>query len=76
MALGAGREALNSKIDPSVGVVLHKKIGEDVKKGEPLCTAHYNQQARFRDIAQTLLKAFEVNSERVDPPPLIKRIVE
>ena len=36
MLLGAGRETVDSGIDPAVGLVLHKKVGDLVKEGEPL----------------------------------------
>lgn len=76
MALGAGREAVDSTIDPSVGVVLHKKIGDAVEKGEPLCTVFYNQESRWQAVRRSLLEAFEVGPVRVEPPPLIKRMIE
>jgi pyrimidine-nucleoside phosphorylase len=76
MALGAGREMIDSKIDLSVGVMLHKKIGDPVKTGEPLCTVCYNQKSKFHAVHPSLLKAFEVKPARVEPPPLIKQIVE
>jgi pyrimidine-nucleoside phosphorylase len=76
MALGAGRETVDSKVDPSVGVRLHKKIGDAVKTGEPMCTVFYNQKSKFHAVRPSLLKAFEVKPVRVEPPPLIKQIVE
>ena len=48
MALGAGRETVDSSIDPSVGILLNKKIGDRVEKGEPLCTVFYNKAAKLR----------------------------
>ena len=42
MLLGAGRARVDSKIDPSVGVILHKKVGDRVEVGEPLCTVLVN----------------------------------
>jgi len=76
MALGAGRETVDSRIDPSVGILLNKKIGDRVEKGEPLCTVFYNQGAKFDSVRQRLLEAFVIAPGRVEPPPLIKRIVE
>ena len=76
MALGAGRETVDSCIDPSVGILLNKKIGDRVGKGEPLCTVFYNQAARFDSVRQRLLEAFVIAPDRVESPPLIKRIVE
>jgi len=76
MALGAGRETVDSRIDPSVGILLNKKIGDPVEKGEPLCTVFYNRAAKFESVRQRLLEAFLIAPDRVEPPPLIKRIVE
>jgi len=76
MALGSGRETVDSRIDPSVGILLNKKIGDRVGKGEPLCRVFYNQAAKFEPVRQWLLEAFVIAPHRVEPPPLIKRIVE
>lgn len=37
MILGAGRSRVDSVIDPAVGVVLRKKVGDPVVAGEPFC---------------------------------------
>ncbi len=42
MMLGGGREKKEDSVDPGVGLVLEKKIGDAVKAGENLCTVHYN----------------------------------
>jgi pyrimidine-nucleoside phosphorylase len=76
MSLGAGRETVDSSIDPSVGILLNKKIGDRVEKGEPLCTVFYNRTAKLKSVRQPLLGAFVIAPDRVEPPPLIKRIVE
>jgi thymidine phosphorylase len=38
--LGGGRERKEDSVDPSVGVEVHKKLGDKVSAGEPLCTMH------------------------------------
>ncbi len=45
MLLGAGRARVDSNIDPAVGVILHKKVGDRVEVGEPLCTVLVNEAA-------------------------------
>ncbi len=40
MLLGAGRETVASTIDPAVGLILHKKVGDPVAIGEPMITVH------------------------------------
>ena len=44
--LGGGRVTKDDKIDPSVGIVLHKKIGDNVKKGDVLCTLYLREDAK------------------------------
>jgi pyrimidine-nucleoside phosphorylase len=45
MLLGAGRVTKESKIDLAVGLVLHKKVGDQVKIGDSLVTIHANRPA-------------------------------
>ena len=44
--LGGGRERKEDSVDPAVGIVLHKKVGDRVAAGEPLATIYYNAEAR------------------------------
>ncbi|PYV44057.1 MAG: thymidine phosphorylase [Acidobacteria bacterium] len=76
MALGAGREKVDSQIDYSVGILLRKKIGDFVEKDEPLATVHFNSESKFEEVQATVLNAFVVGPARVDPPSLIKSLVE
>jgi thymidine phosphorylase len=75
MALGAGRERVDSLIDPGVGVLLHRKIGDFASKGEPLCTVHYNRKSKFQDVRELVADAFQIGSARIEPPSLIKGYV-
>src|SRR5271154_6890094 len=47
MLLGGGREKKEDSVDPAVGLVLEKKIGDAVQAGENLCTVHYSLDARL-----------------------------
>lgn len=67
MLLGAGRATKDSVIDLSVGLVLHKKIGDEVKKGEPIATIHSNTEGV--DIsARKILHAYQFSNDR---PPAV-----
>jgi len=44
--LGAGRATMNSNIDPAVGVVLNKKIGDEVDKDDVLAYIHSNNMEK------------------------------
>jgi thymidine phosphorylase len=76
MLLGAGRETVTSTIDPAVGVVLHKKVGDAVEKGEPLLTVHVNDRRRLEESLEALRRAIEVTPERPEPPPLVRAILD
>ncbi|HET9317501.1 MAG TPA: thymidine phosphorylase [Vicinamibacteria bacterium] len=74
MILGAGRETLDSRIDPAVGVVLHKKVGDLVVGGEPLLTVHVNDRARLDDALAILRDAVQVGAEAPPPVPLVREV--
>lgn len=71
MLLGAGRARVDSVIDPAVGLLLHKKTGDQVEAGEPLCTVLVNDASR-RDEALALIRdAYTIGDGLVNVPPLI-----
>ncbi|MCI8968507.1 MAG: pyrimidine-nucleoside phosphorylase [Lachnospiraceae bacterium] len=75
LILGGGRETKESAIDLSVGLVLHKKVGDAVKKGESLATIHANDQAKLDMAKERFLQAYTIASDPVEKKPLIKGIV-
>ncbi len=75
MMLGGGREKITDTIDPAVGLVLRKKVGDRVEAGEALCDVHYNSDARLWDTMALLAKSFETGSEAPPARPLIEKII-
>lgn len=73
MMLGAGRTTKESQIDLSVGLVLHKKIGDPVEKGEPLATIHANRE-RVDEIIEKLQAAIKIG-DRAEKPGLIHDVI-
>ncbi len=76
LVLGGGREKKEDAIDPAVGLVLHKKVGDPVQKDEPLCTVLYNSDARLSSARSLLQQAYRIagNSPAVRRP-LIHRVI-
>jgi pyrimidine-nucleoside phosphorylase len=75
MLLGAGRARMDSPVDHAVGVILHKKAGDAVEIGEPLCTLYVNDESRLAEASALILDAYNITDEPVIVPPLIvKRI--
>lgn len=75
MLLGAGRETKESVIDLAVGIVLRKKVGDPVKKGEPLAVLHVNNEAKLTEAQMLLREAFEISDTSVAKPPLLYGVV-
>jgi pyrimidine-nucleoside phosphorylase len=73
--LGGGRSRKGDPIDHAVGVVLTKKIGDYVKKGESLLNIHANHEEKLTDAKRRLLAAYSWSEEPVERPPLIHEII-
>jgi pyrimidine-nucleoside phosphorylase len=69
--LGAGREDPHDKVDHSVGVSEIKKVGTQVKQGEPLMMIHYNDEAKLEQALEYFKNAYRLAPKRPTPPPLI-----
>jgi pyrimidine-nucleoside phosphorylase len=76
MALGAGRERVDSVIDHAVGFMLEKKVGERVAAGEPLVTVHYNDDAKLAYCQQRVLSAYTIGDAPLPPCPLVMERLE
>jgi pyrimidine-nucleoside phosphorylase len=76
VVLGGGRERKEDSVDPAVGIVLHKKVGDAVSAGEPLATIHYNSETRAASARQLLEASYQIDDS---PPrearPLIHRVI-
>ena len=59
------------KPDPAVGVSEIKKIGTQVKQGEPLMMIHYNDEAKLEKALEYFKNAYRLAPKRPTPPPLI-----
>jgi thymidine phosphorylase len=76
VVLGGGREKKEDKIDPAVGLEFHKRIGDGVERGEPLCTMHYNSDARLAEARKLVETAYRIEPEKPNSlPPLIYKVV-
>ena len=76
MQLGGGRETLEDVIDMSAGIMLNKKIGDYVKKGELLCTLHTNKSEKeYAPIIEDVKRAYILTKERVEARPVIREII-
>jgi pyrimidine-nucleoside phosphorylase/thymidine phosphorylase len=75
MMLGGGREKKEDSIDPGVGIVLEKKIGDKVEAGANLCTVHYNLDSRLPHAVELLSRSFEIGANPPPVSPLVRKII-
>ena len=62
MRLGGGRETLDDVIDMSAGIVLNKKLGDEVKKGELLMTLYTNKND-YQEVLNKVKEAFTISDK-------------
>ena len=75
MHLGGGRATKESEIDLSVGLVLHKKVGDRVEQGESLGTIHATTREKAEEAARFLRACCTFSEEPVERPAFIKAII-
>jgi pyrimidine-nucleoside phosphorylase len=77
LVLGGGREKKEDSIDPAVGIVLHKKVGDAVAQNEPICVLHYNSDARLSEAESLTYSAYRIGTAKASAPAkLIRRVIE
>jgi len=64
VSLGAGREKMNSQIDPGVGFLIKKKVGDIVKKDEPLAIVFANDVNKGKLASQEIKQAYRITKRK------------
>lgn len=76
LILGGGRENKESEIDLSVGLILHKKVGDYVTKDTAIATLYGNSEDKLANAKDRLLKAYSFTDKNVEKRELIRGIIE
>ncbi len=76
MELGAGRATKESSIDLAVGIVLNKKRGSKVSKGDTLAFIHANHEELIESCKESILNSFRIAKEPVENIPLIYDVIK
>ncbi|MFF2875171.1 pyrimidine-nucleoside phosphorylase [Gottfriedia sp. NPDC057991] len=74
MKLGAGRATKESVIDLAVGLILNKKVGESVKKGDSLVTVYSNTDD-INEVEKDLLENIIITSKKAEEPTLVYDLI-
>ncbi|MBY8830492.1 pyrimidine-nucleoside phosphorylase [Bacillus licheniformis] len=73
MLLGAGRATKEDKIDLAVGIMLRKKVGDAVEKGEPLVTLYANRE-NVDDVIAKVYDNIQI-AESAEAPKLVHTVI-
>jgi len=69
--LGAGRKIANEPVDWLAGIVLYKKVGESVRKGDLLAHVYTRRTEVLSHVLNRLREIIEISNERVEVPPIV-----
>ncbi len=73
--MGAGRMRKEDVIDPAVGFVMEKRIGDQVRPGDVLCTLHAASEENAKDTEKRILSALSFTKEPAPPARLLYALV-
>jgi pyrimidine-nucleoside phosphorylase/thymidine phosphorylase len=77
VALGAGRGRVEDRVDPAVGIVVRRKVGDRVERGEPLCTIHHGERGEAPGrVAARVAAAYRIGPEAPPRRPLVLERME
>ena len=75
-SLGAGRIRKSDRIDPAVGIVIKKRLGDPIEKDEAWCELHVNPGSDVSAAKELLDSALTISKGPVEPPKLIHAEIE
>ncbi len=73
--LGAGRETKEDVIDPAVGLIMHKRVGDSVKAGEAICTLYVNDEKNLDDAVSTMKAAVQIGAKPDHVAPMVYAVI-
>ncbi|MTI54178.1 pyrimidine-nucleoside phosphorylase [Geosporobacter ferrireducens] len=75
LSLGAGRETKDSTIDLAAGVMMYKKVGDLIKRGDVIAELHANNESKLDVANTTITNAITYSDRKVEKLKLIKAVV-
>ena len=74
--LGAGRSRMEDEIDHRVGIIVNKKVGDKVDKGDVIFEVRANDEDRLHQAMEMLERSYKIIRRRVQPLQLIFEVIE
>jgi pyrimidine-nucleoside phosphorylase len=76
IALGAGRATARDRIDPGAGIILERKVGHEVRRGEALVTLRGSDEGRLNEARRRVLDAYRIGGETPGALSLILDVID
>ena len=73
--LGAGRAKKSDAIDPAVGLIMQKRRGDYIAKGEPIATMYVNDETRLEEAKSSLKGAIHLSAEPPCHVPMVHDVI-
>ena len=73
--LGAGRIHKEDKIEPTVGIILNKKVGDKVEEQDFLAYICANEEKKLREAERKILEIYKIEEKEVKKNPVIIEII-
>ncbi len=74
--LGAGRKKVDDSIDPKAGILLRKKIGDRVEKGEVIAVIHTDRKPVLEEAVSELSFCIGIHDKPVEKKPVVHAFVD
>ncbi|MFA6829472.1 MAG: pyrimidine-nucleoside phosphorylase [Bacilli bacterium] len=74
MRLGAGRETKDDVIDMASGIIINKKLGEKVSKGDVLMTL-YTEKTNMQAMVGEAINTYEISDDPIEVPPVVEELI-
>ena len=73
--LGAGRASKEDEIDHSAGIILAKKTGDFIRRGDVIMTLYTNKEDRLAAAEKTARESIALSKSKPENIPLIHKII-
>ena len=74
--LGAGRKVKEDNVDPQAGIVLKKKVGDKITKGETILVAYTNKPTTIEPVTAQLYGAVKIQDTKPEKEYLVTKVVD
>ena len=74
--LGAGRTRMDQALDYGAGILLDKKLGDPVKKGECVALLYASADAKLRAARSSYLEALRVDAKAPKVHPIVREVLK